>query len=840
MSLLPSPRDNYEYFELSKSYMGVMYSQRFARLLNTTQNGAAHLSLGMRFLILIKSLFTSCCFCVLQLTLFCFFRPIFKSLYQPRCYCVPNDERMELLPRGLLLWVLPTLRHDNAFYLSLGLDAYFLVRFLNVLLLFFWFVGSLNVLVLAPLNWTGYGGQAGLDRLNLSNIAPARVYRLNAHCFMALVTLGLFHWLVIYELQSFVKIRQSYLLLKLYKASVMANTVLIKNVPSQWRNLMAIRRLFDGLAPGAVQNVWFTYDFYGVNDAVSDLRRVLDMLELDSVKQLKRQLRLRPPVDATFHPPIHLRAFVIPVLGRRIRLSLPGWIRYSTLAPKCHKRQWCIKTFAAKLDSVEDAKRLLAEDRIPKHGGVFVQFKTQTMALVVHQCLLSQTQGTMDNTLMAFHPRDILWNNVLRDNTLGYLLERYIVTVLLIGITTVYVVPVSLIGFVLHLPSLIHLLPFMKWIYRLPENVRDTISSLLPSILLSVLTEIVLIVFRFLIYFKGKPTGGELELDLQHWYFAFLLVQQFLVVTILSSITVVFKQLIDQPTSIPILLATNLPKAATFFIQYIAIKAFTFCGNSFLRIDQLIMRLTVHKFVDKTPRQIFGRLTTLLTLKLGSVYPVYSVYASIGIAYCIVSPMISVFVVFILGLSLLYYKYALLYIYSHINVSETHGRMYPIALLHMYSGVYCLEGCLIGILFLLRNKTNGSPLKIQGWIMVLVLLATIFGHFTIYNRFARHFGLLPIMEDSKTATAPNNDSKDANVDEFYLNLKLLLIHPSFSFEAPKIWLPQDNLGISAGLIAELESSIEGLRDGTNRGASIESTFWKKFKIKVSEAPPDYK
>lgn len=135
---------------------------------------------------------------------------------------------------------------------------------------------------------------------------------------------------------------------------------------------------------------------------------------------------------------------------------------------------------------------------------------------------------------------------------------------------------------------------------------------------------------------------------------------------------------------------------------------------------------------------------------------------------------------------------------------------------------------------------NGSPLKIQGWMMVLVLLATIFGHFTIYKRFARHFGLLPILEDNNTAIAPINNSDDAKVDEYYLNLKLLLIHPSFSFEAPKIWLPQDNLGISAGLIAELESSIEGLRDGTNRGAMIESSFWKRYRIKVSEAPPDYK
>ena len=205
-----------------------------------------------------------------------------------------------------------------------------------------------------------------------------------------------------------------------------------------------------------------------------------------------------------------------------------------------------------------------------------------------------------------------------------------------------------------------------------------------------------MIIFRFLTYFKGRTTGCEVEIDLQKWYFAFLFVQQFLVVTILSSVTVILKQIIDQPTSIPVLLATNLPKSATFSFS-IYLSGICILWQQLLRISPLIQSLIVCKFIDITPRQKFNRITNLPKIKWGTTFAVYSIYACIGISYSIISPLISIFIIFFLNLSILYYKYALKYVYSHINESETTGRLYPTALLHLYTGVYCLECCLIGV-----------------------------------------------------------------------------------------------------------------------------------------------
>lgn len=869
------PLSNYDYYELTKSYMGIFYSRTFSEFLNTTQTGAAHYSSGMEFSILVKSVFTSLCFCTIQFTLFCFLRPILKSLYQPRCFCVPNNVRMEMLPPGLLAWILPIFRYNISYYLSLGLDAYFFVRFIHILLLYFICIGSLNILVLVPLNLTGnangYMTESGLDKLSLSNIAPPKINRLNSHCIMSLITIGLFHWLIIYELQSFIKIRQSHLLLKKHNSLISTNTILLRNVQPCLRDIDIINDMFSQISPCVIKNVWFLYDFNGINDDIEELSNTLNLLEMEEISYIKKELQIQPHrlqnrnsrqdiiKDIMFHPPIYLTQFRIPLLDRRIKIIAPGYIRYLWLADKVKQREWCISKINDKLKSIDNWKLLLSQNKIRKHSKVFIQFQSNIGSLIVQQCLLSKIQGNLDRSWSEMNADDILWNNLIRDNTVGYLIERYFVSTVLVVIIILYVVPVSFIGLFSHIPWLIRLMPFLRWIIYLPENIRETISSLLPSILLAILTEIVLVTFRFLIYFKGKITGCDLEIDLQRWYFAFLFVQQFLVVTILSSIIVVFKQIIDQPTSIPILLATNLPKAATFFFQYIAIKGLTFCGNSFLRIDQLILRYTIHRLKDRTPRQIFRRVTTLLKIRWGSVYPVFSVYASIGIAYCIISPIISVFVIFILSLSLLYYKYALRYVYSHINESETNGRLYPVALLHMYSGIYCLECCLIGILFLLKNESGKSPLKFQGWIMILVLLLTVFGHITLYNRYSMHFSLLPILDDKKyqdenlfqeaklrefnrmIGCEGNQDhaTHEVEVDEFYLNLKLHWLHPSFRFENPKIWLPDDFHGLSEARIKSLEDEIEGLTGGTTRGATIEVGRFSA-KIMVFEAPPDFK
>lgn len=841
-----------DYKTLTQTYMGFFNSKQFTNFLNTTQTGSAHSTSGIDFSVFMKTLFTSICFCTIQLTLFCLLRSVFKFLYQPRCFCVPVNERMEVLPRGFLKWVVPTLKSSINTYLSLGLDAYFFIRFISVLSLFFLFIGSLNMIILIPINFTSSDAQytaSGLDKLSLSNISKSNVTKLNAHFVMGLLTIGLFHWLIIYEFQSFVTIRQSYLLSESHRSSIMARTLLIFNVPPYLQDKTILKDLFQ-LVPGGVRNIWHVYNFETIDHQVGKARDALMYLERSQMLIMTKYYRsswLKLSIDAEkflqqtdikFYPPIYCRLIKIPQVDRCIQLKFPGWIRVFAFQKRVSMVTWSLETLTKCQAVIDEENSKLVNNDLKKHNKVFIEFEDQKGACIAHQTLLSQSQGCLDKTLIEVHPDDVIWRNISRTDGTVCKFEKYLVTLIFVTVVVLYVVPVSLIGLVSQIPLLTKLMPFLNWIYQLPEEARETISGFLPSILLTILTEMVMMLFRFLSYFKGKATGSEIEMDLQRWYFAFLFVQQFLVVTILSSVTVICRQIIDQPTSIPVLLATNLPKSATFFFQYICLRAFALCGNSFLRIKQLALTNTWYKLIDITPRQKFTRITTLPEIKWGTTFAVYSIYACIGISYSIISPLISIFIIFFLNLSILYYKYALKYVFSHINRSETMGRLYPSALLHLYVGIYCLECCLIGVFFVLKDSRGAYPLKYQGFIMTWVLFFTIFANTLIYNRYIPYFSNLPILSDKlyrvdkKTETSATSTKIETNHD-------MLFLHPAFKYEPPKIWLPKDPNGFSQLQLEHLRSKMTTIA-GQTEGAYASVGRLLSLKVVVSDAPPDYK
>ncbi|KAI5966011.1 SPO75 [Candida theae] len=708
------------------------------------------------------------------------------------------------------------------------------------------------MIVLIPINFTSGDDKytaSGLDKLSLSNISQSNVTRLNAHFVMGLLTIGLFHWLIIYEFQSFVTIRQSYLLSDSHKNSIMARTLLVFDVPPYLQDKTILRDLFQ-VVPGGVRNIWLVYNFEKIDHEVEKARNALMYLEMSQMLILTRYYRstwLKSNVDTDkflsqadtkFYPPIYCTSIRIPQIDRCIRLKFPGWLRAFAFQKRVSMSTWALEMLAKCQVTIDEELSNMANDNLTRHNKVFIEFEDQKGACIAHQTLLSQSQGCLDKTLIEVHPDDIIWRNISRIDGIACKFEKYLVTLIFVTVVILYVVPVSLIGLVSQIPLLTKLMPFLNWIYQLPEEARETISGFLPSILLTVLTEMVVMLFRFLSYFKGKATGSEIEMDLQRWYFAFLFVQQFLVVTISSSVTVICRQIIDQPTSIPVLLATNLPKSATFFFQYICLRAFALCGNSFLRIKQLVLINTWYKWVDITPRQKFTRLTTLPKIKWGTTFAVYSIYACIGISYSIISPLISIFIIFFLNLSILYYKYALKYVFSHINCSETMGRLYPSALLHLYVGIYCLECCLIGVFFVSKDSRGSHPLRYQGFIMTWVLFFTIFANTLIYNRYIPYFSNLPILSDKmyridkKCETSATSTKIDTNHD-------VLFLHPAFKYEAPKVWLPKDPNGFTDLQLGQLQSKMTTLVGQTD-GAYASLGRLLSLKVVVSDAPPDYK
>ena len=122
----------------------------------------------------------------------------------------------------------------------------------------------------------------------------------------------------------------------------------------------------------------------------------------------------------------------------------------------------------------------------------------------------------------------------------------------------------------------------------------------------------------------GSPTSTANELKVQRWFYIFQVIQVFLVTAVFSGAATVVAQLLDKlknPTTVPELLARQLPKSANFYLTYFLIQGSTTAADNMLNYSDLLFYLFYDQFLDKTPRHKFNRFTSMKGIAWGKVYP---------------------------------------------------------------------------------------------------------------------------------------------------------------------------------------------------------------------------
>lgn len=814
----------------SVSYSFVSYfiePTKIESFLKNTQAGAAHATYGADVGVLVKHLMTSFILCVVQLLLFCCLRRVLKKFYQPRK--VIEDLGGGPDPEGLFNWIFPLWRRKSKDYLDLGLDAYFFLRFIRFLLLFFIISGFVNLSVLIPVNATSSNHTAnGLDKFSIFNVSRREVDRLNFHFVCSVFTIALFEMMIRREFEYIADVRQKHMNSSLHRSKVSSRVILLGNVPEEYRSIAALNQLFNRF-PGGLEHVWLLDDYHKyerhnlyANEAVLEMESFLTALLSSDKTLLDGDIPKQPVMERVmrklFYPPIILPIKLKPISKQATYVRIPGIFRMFMLQKRVSLVSWSLHTLEISAIALEERIAKLSTGDYEKMDKAFLMFKTQESAYMAHQTLLSPEYGKMDDSLVEVDRNDIIWHNLMRKTGVMSIMINHIINGMIIILTCLYVVPVSLITLVSQIPLLTQLLPFMGFLKKLPREVGSILSSLLPTLMLSFLTDVQLTVFRILLLMKGHCTGAEIELDLQLWYFVFVFVQQFLVVSVLTSLVVVFVNVVEKPASIPLLLAENIPMSAIFFFKFLSVKAFALCGSNFVRLRSLLRWVIITKWVDRTPRQASIRTKQLMTIQWGAVYSSFSVYAAIGIIYSTIAPFVSLFMIFLLGLFMLYYKHALRYMYSRENSSETNGRLYPRALFQLYTGIYCLEFCMIGILLSLRNVQGEHTMKLHALVVAFVFGLSVSSNVVGYTRFQKLFTLIPQIREN------SDDLDEKNLDErISMNLKeqsLLYLHPCYQYQKPTIWLPDNGNEDSEQLILILREYTNAVAGGSTKGNAV--------------------
>ena len=274
--------------------------------------------------------------------------------------------------------------------------------------------------------------------------------------------------------------------------------------------------------------------------------------------------------------------------------------------------------------------------------SVFVEFYTQPEAQAAYQSLAHHQPLHMSPRFIGINPEDVIWEN-LKINWASRIVRNIATSAIVTALIIFWAIPVAFVGVLSNISSLTKgtpatattpakkpLLPWLSFINDIPQVILGVVQGLLPAVLLAVLMALLPIFLRKMAKVAGKPSLASVELRVQNTYFLFQVLQVFLVTTLTSAASASVVQIIQDPTSVTSLLAQDLPKASNFYISYFILQGLAISSGAVLQLVGVILYRVLGRFLDKTPRKMYKRFSSLSGLGWGTVFPVYTLFTVIG------------------------------------------------------------------------------------------------------------------------------------------------------------------------------------------------------------------
>ncbi|ATY65229.1 DUF221 domain [Cordyceps militaris] len=438
------------------------------------------------------------------------------------------------------------------------------------------------------------------------------------------------------------------------------------------------------------------------------------------------------------HRPTHH----LPLFGVTWLFGIPG------ITKKVDTIYYCRKELARlNLEIEEDQKH---PERYPLMNSAFVQFNHQVAAHMACQSAVHHLPRHMAPRIIEISPRDVVWDN-MAISWWGEGLRAFIVIGIVCTMAFLWAIPVAWTAAVSQLDQLIQDNNWLKFLKANNDilNFAKIVAGVLPATLLALLLVLVPLILNFLAGIRGAKTGTQKTEFVQFFYFVFLFLQVFLVVSIasffaasLDKFVVNIREQLNSVQSVLNLLANNLPKAANYFFSYMVLQALTTSSGTLLQVVSLLFWFVIGPMFDSTARNKWARNTNLNNVQWGAFFPVYTNFACIAIFYCVISPLISIFAVVTFGLLWLAQRYAMVYVYRMER--DTGGVLYPRAINQTFTGLYFMQLCMAGLFFIVKDENDTRPCITHGVIMLVVMLLTMLYQYLLNQSFSPLFRYLPI------------------------------------------------------------------------------------------------
>ena len=834
---------------------------------NTTTSEAQALQ-GSSLSQFFTTLAASAVIAVVEIILFAIIRTKFKRIYEPKTYLGDEKRQVEPLPRSFCGWLPALLRMPQEDLIrTCGLDAYFFARYLYVHGFFFLSSFVLLAIILFPIYIVdGKGesyGKRGLDLLTFGNISPRLCSRYIAPLVLAYVFIAAFLYLLYAEMKAFVEKRQALLRSPAYQSRASASTILVRAIPKPYMTEAVLLRIFDQY-PGGVRYLWLNRDLEDLPHKAKQRIKLVGKLESAQCKWIKAALK-KQAKETKKH-------------GSRSDASIEEGVTYGYYVPDRKRPTMRIGPipvlsslcFGRKVDTITHCKESISQlnteleraKSAPENYAVtnsaFIQFNKPIAAHMAVQCVAASLPLVMTPRYINVKAANIVWSN-LRLTYYEQKVRQLVMLAAVIILIVFWAIPVAFVGVLSNLTYLTDRLTFLRFIYNLPSILLGLITGLLPTVLLSILMAVLPVVLTLFAKLSGIPTTDAIDRHVQNSFFVFQVVHVFLVVTISSSVASVLVGILQNPSSTPSILASNIPTASNFFLSFLALEGLTVASSILLQIVALILFYLLGRLFDNTPRKKWKRYFVIGGLSWGTVFPVFTNIVVITLVYSIIAPLMLLIAALAFGLFYVAYLYTMFFVTDFPD--DSGGLAFPRAIYQSFTGIYLMEILLAGLFFLAQNDSGSQCAIPQGALMCVLICITVAVQFVMMSGFDPLTHYLPadaeVFSELETSmsrksfwskkvisvlTIPGTKDRGdivTNIDDAVSEsedrtMANAYLHPAMRESPPIVWIPQDHLGLAANEIRRTEAS------GLNITMSMEGArFNDKQKLEIDGPPPDY-
>ncbi|QPG73804.1 hypothetical protein FOA43_001118 [Brettanomyces nanus] len=616
----------------------------------------------------------------------------YDRVYQPRATVdsVPEPLRAEPQPKGAFSWLPFILKQPTPYTIEkVGVDGFFFLRYLQI----FMIIGCLSGLILWPvlfaINATGGGSSNGFNVISYSH--NTYKWRVFADLFCSWIFFGLVLFVIYREMIFYTSFRHALQTSPMYSSLPYSRTLLIDNVPKELLNEASVKKLFP-----AVSKVFIPQDTKKLSKLIKKRTKLVGKMEggLNGMlckavkirnKAVKKGQEVPSPADDVnaYFKESKLPTYKDrPIIGKKKYLLTDGFDEMAEYSKK-----------------ITDMQSEYPEKH-ENQGSIFLQFANHLELQRAYQAVPYCKELKMSRRFTGIAPEDVIWENV--GTKFAVRSSKKAGSAALLTATIIFwAIPVAVVGCISNINYLTSKVHFLSFINNMPSVIMGIITGILPTVLLALLMSLLPPFIRKLGKVSGALTVQQVERWTQQWYFAFQVVQVFLVTTLASSAASVVTKIVDDPSQAMSLLSQYLPPAANFYICYMLLKGLSVSSGALAQIVPLALSFVLGPLLDKTPRKKWNRYNTLGSPAWGTTYADYGLFTVILLCYGVIQPIIIAFTVVAYALIYIAYVYNLTYVNDHSY--DARGRNYPLALFEVFVGLYLAEICLIGLFVTIKN-----------------------------------------------------------------------------------------------------------------------------------------